>query len=314
MTTKKDPAFQVLDKRRMQTDDRQLPELTSAARCRRHVVLLGYLGADRARDFLERNALSPELLSPAMQYGERAEAHIRRLPAMPNSTGGRQPIENAAALAEIQRVMSRSDCNGAYPDGTWTAELVEISSIIPIQPSLDVDYARNLDGSSLESSNLLPAVKLCFAEKHPTDFDVSVEQRQKAVSIHGINPSLEVVGLRYESQADGGPVLISFMVRCAPNIVVVSRYSGRHFLSSGYHRVYHLMRAGFSRIPCAVREVTTLAQAGAHGPEAFREDTLMAPRPPLFPDFTDPELATIVPFPARHRVVRIRPDEYFVPA
>jgi hypothetical protein len=38
----------------------------------------------------------------------------------------------------------------------------------------------------------------------------------------------------------------------------------------------------------------------------------MAPRPPLFPDFADPVLGMIVPFQAVRRVVRIRPDEYFV--
>lgn len=277
-------------------------------------MLLGYLGADQARDFLERKGVSEEVLGQAMQHGQRAEARVRSLSPIDDTTAAGQPIENAAALSEIQRVMSRPECKSTYPEGSWTAELVEIAGIIPIQPSLDVDYARNLDASDLTSSNLLPAVKFCFAEKHPTDFDVSVDQRQKAVSVHGINPSLEVVGFRYERQPDGGPVLMSFMISAAPNIVVVSRYAGRHFLSSGYHRVYHLMRAGYSRVPCAVREVTSLAQAVAYGPEAFREDVLMAPRPPLFPDFADPELAMIVPFPARQRVVRIRPDEYFMPA
>lgn len=313
MATKKDATFQVLDKRRTQTDDQQLPELPSDARHRRHVVLLGFLGPDHARDFLERNGVGTEVLEQAMQHGGRAEVRVRSLPPIDDTTAG-EPIENAEALAEIERVMSRPECKSAFPEGSWAAELVEIAGIIPIQPSLDIDYARNLDASDLESSNLLPAVRFCFAEKHPTDFDVSVEQRQKAVSIHGINPSLEVVGLRYERQPDGGPVLVTFMISPAPNIVVVSRYAERHFLSSGYHRVYHLMRAGYSRVPCAVREVKSLAQAGAFGPEAFREDVLMAPRPPLFPDFASPELAVIMPFPAQQRVVRIRPDEYFVPA
>lgn len=314
MTTKKGSTYRVLDKRRTQTEDQQLPELPSAGKYRRHVVLLGHLGADHARDFLERKGVSEEVLGQAMQHSQRAEAHVKSLPLIHDTNAASQPIENAAALSEIQRVMSRPECKSTFPEGSWTAELVDIAGIIPLQPSLDIDYARNLDASDLTSSSLLPAVKFCFAGKHPTDFDVSVEQRQKAVSIHGINPSLEVVGLRYERQPEGGPVLVSFMVSPAPNIVVVSRYAGRRFLSSGYHRVYHLMRAGYSRVPCAVREVTSLADAGAYGPEAFREDVLMALRPPMFPDFADPELAVIVPFPARQRVVRIRPDEYFVPA
>jgi len=143
----------------------------------------------------------------------------------------------------------------------------------------------------LTASNLLAAVKLCFPEKHPAEFEVSVDQSQKAISIHGINPSLEVVGLRYESQSDGGPVLASFMVSAAPNIVVFSRYAGHHFLSSGYHRVFRLMKAGYSHVPCVVREAKSLAQVSAYGPNAFGDNVLTAPRPPLFVDFAAPVLA-----------------------
>jgi len=38
----------------------------------------------------------------------------------------------------------------------------------------------------------------------------------------------------------------------------------------------------------------------------------MALRSPLFPDFADPALGIISPFRAVERVIRIRPDEYFV--
>jgi hypothetical protein len=281
--------------------------------CRRHAALLGYLSADRARDFLERKGVGPDALGQAMQQRERTEAHIKTLSPIEDSKPGVQPLRRAEALSEIHRVMSRPECKGAYPEGSWTAGLMEIARIIPIQPSLDVEYAQSLGGPDLAASNLLAAVKLCFAEKYPTEFDVSVDQSQKAISIHGINPSLEVVGLRYECQPESGPVLISFMVSPAPNIVVVSHYAGRYFLSGGQHRTYRLMKAGYSHVPCALREVKSLAQAGAYGPEVFSEPVLMAPRPPLFPDFADPVFSAIVPFPAVRRVVRIRPDEYFVP-
>lgn len=87
---------------------------------------------------------------------------------------------------------------------------------------------------------------------------------------------------------------------------------GCRFLSSGYHHVYRLMKAGFSHVPCIVREASTFAQTGAYGPGLFSDEVLMVPRPPLFPDFADPVLGIISPFRAVQRVIRIRPDEYFV--
>jgi len=314
MTPEPEATFHVVDKRRFQTSDQPASNPPVSANCRRHAVLLGFLGADHARDFLDGKGLESELLAQAMQQGERAETHIKGLPKLQESKTAAQPIRHAVALSEIQRVMSRPECKSAYPEGSWSAELVEIAGIIPLQPSLDLDYAQSFNGPDLAPSQMLPAVKLSFAEKHPSEFDVTADQLQKAISISGLNPSLEVVGLRYESQPDGGPVLVSFVVSPAPNIVVVSRYAGRHFLSSGYHRVFRLMKVGYSHVPCVVREVKTLAQVGARGSEAFRDPVFMSPRPPLFPDFADPVLATIVPFPALRRVIRIRPDEYFVPA
>ncbi|HLK31885.1 MAG TPA: hypothetical protein VKT29_02275, partial [Terriglobales bacterium] len=70
--------------------------------------------------------------------------------------------------------------------------------------------------------------------------------------------------------------------------------------------------AGYSHVPCVVREAKSLAQVSAYGPNAFSDDVLTAPRPPLFVDFADPVLAVSVGLPAMRRVVRIRPDEFFV--
>jgi len=310
--TSKTETIHVVDKRRSYAGENASSRRAIPAGWRAHSVLLGYFGADNARRFLQDKALKPELVNELMQQREFAHTRIQSLPPVDTKKSSSRPLEDANALAEISRVMARPDCQGAYPEGTWTAELVEIANIIPIQPYLDLDYAGSLGDSDLAPSDPLTAVKLCFAEKHPTEFHVSVEESQKAINISGINPSLEVVGLRYEQQQNDGPVVLSFMVSPAPNIVSVPRYAGRHFLASGYHRVYRLMKLGFTHVPCAVSEAKTLPQIGMRGRALFSEAVLMAPRPPRFPDFADMVLGIVVPFKPMHRVVRIRPDEYFV--
>src|SRR5215471_18956135 len=313
MTSKAEGSFQVVDKRRSHVMEhpgrRSVP-----AGWRSHSVLMGYFNSDYARRFLKDKALQSELAEELMQQREFAQARMHSLPPLNMTESSAQPLTDDKSIAEINRVMARPECQGAYPEGTWTPEMVEIATLIPVQPSLDLDYAGGLGDSDLDPSNPTSAVSLCFAEKHPTDFHVSVEELQKSVTISGINPSLEVVGLHYEQEENNGPLLLSFMVSPAPNIVAIGRYSGRHLLVSGYHRVYRLMQLGFTHFPCIVREAETVAQVAIRGRAMFAESVLMAERPPLFPDFADPVLGIVVPFKAVHRVVRIRPDEYFVAA
>ena len=312
MEPKSDVDFQVIDKRRTQHAEGPGPRRPIPSCSRAHSVLLAYCSEDLARSFLESKGTPPELLDQMMKERERAKARLQTLPPLDDSPAAR-PLKGSAVLAEIDRVMRQPECQAAYPEGSWSAGLVEISKIVPLQPNLDVAYAEGLGGPDLDVRNLLSAVKLCFAEKHPKEFQVQAHESQKAISVSGINPSLEVVGLSYKQQEANGPLMVSFFISATPHIAAVFRYAGRHFLLNGLHRVYKLMNAGFTHLPCVIREAKTLEQAARSGRAFFPESVLTAPRPPLVPDFADPVLGLIVPFQAVHRVVRIRPDEYFVP-
>ncbi len=120
------------------------------------------------------------------------------------------------------------------------------------------------------------------------------------------------MSLRRGQQTEDGPLLVSFLVAAPPNLVVVLRHHGRLFLSGGYHRVYRLLQAGLSQVPYPVRDVPGLGQIARYGSSLFQEHVLMAPRPPLFTDFADRELASKAPLRATHKVTRIRPDEYLI--
>jgi hypothetical protein len=72
------------------------------------------------------------------------------------------------------------------------------------------------------------------------------------------------------------------------------------------------MQAGFSRVPCVVRDAPSLTHITPYAPLFFSEPVLMAARPPLVADFVDAELAILAPLRARRRITRIRPDEYLV--
>jgi hypothetical protein len=278
---------------------------------RPHAVLLGYHDEDQAREFLRDKEVHPDALNELMQKRARASARIQTLPAY-SPADAMVPLHDAQAMAEIRRVMALPECQAAFPEGSWTAQLVEIAKLVAVEPGLDVRYAESFGAPGLDPSNPMSAVQLCFAPKHASPFHVSLDQSQKSVSISGIHPAFEVVSLRCSQQGADGPLIVSFMVAAPPNIVVVLRCSGRLFLSGGYHRVHRLMQAGFSRVPCVIRDAPSLTHIAPYAPLFFSEPVLMAARPPLVADFVDAELAIIAPLRARRRVTRIRPDEYLV--
>jgi hypothetical protein len=278
---------------------------------RPHAVLLGYHSEDQAREFLRDQGIHPDAVGDLMQERARAQSRIRTLAPFVAATAT-LPVQDAQAIAEIHRIMAQPECRAAFPEGTWRAELVEIAKLIPIHPSLDIRYAESLDGGSLDASQPISALQLCFATKHASPYHVSVDHAQKSVNVVGNHPAFEVVSLRAGQQGEDGPLIVSFMVAAPPNIVVVLRHAGRLFLSGGRHRLYRLMQAGFSHVPCVIRDAPGFAQIAPYGPRFFQEPVLMAPRPPLFADFADPELASIAPLRAMRKVIRIRPDEYLV--
>ena len=307
MEPKPNSDIQVVDKRRLHDADDAVSRRSVPRGRRAHSVLLGYCQEDQTRALLQDHGLDQTTCEELMEKRERARSRIQKLPALDDRKPAARPLTDKDGLPHVKRTLDQPECKAAFPEDTWAPVLVEIARITPLQPNLDVEYAEGLGDTTLDPANPAAAVKLCFASRHTTGFDVRAEESQKALSVTGVHPSLEVVGLQYSQQGGNGMVLVSFMISPPPNIAAVTHDAGRYFLLNGYHRVYRLMLAGFTRVPCMVRD------GAPYGRGFFPEEVLGAPRPPLLPDFADPALGIIVPFRAVKRVVRIRPDEYSVP-
>ncbi|MGB8524639.1 MAG: hypothetical protein WCD43_16865 [Candidatus Acidiferrales bacterium] len=310
--SKEDGPIKVVDTRRMLALAGLGSQRATPPGRRDHAVLLGHYDRNGARKFLEGKGLEERFVEELLQKRVEAEDRIKSLPPLDNKISAPLPITDREAIAEIEKVMEQPDCEEMYPPGTWTARLIEISKLIPFQPNLDVAYAESLGPSDLSPSHLLVAVKLCFSDSRSTAFGINVDESQKSVTITGINPTLQVRGVQFGKQQQDGPFVVTLLIGAAPNIVQVSQFGGRSYLASGYHRVYRLMKAGFSHVPCIVHQAKSIEETGARGPGFFAESVLTAPRPPLFPDFADKVLGVIVPLRAVSKVIRIRPDEYFV--
>lgn len=306
--------FRISDRRHTAVPARPGMPADMPAGYRAHAVVLGHNSDDQAVAWLRARDVHADARERLLGDGARARSRIATLPPL-QAAGAVEPVQDAAARAVIDGIMARPDCRTAFPQDRWTAALVDIAELIPLSPSLDVAYADSLGDPGLDPSDPLSAVRLCFNPRPPSSFHVSLDHAQKSVNIVGINPSLEVVSLRCSQQPDDGPLLVSFLVAAPPNLVVVLRHHGRLILCDGHHRVYRLLKAGFAQAPCVVQDVSGLQDVARHGtPLSFPGAVLMASRPPLFPDFADPQLGSIAPLRAVRRITRIRPDEYMVPS
>jgi hypothetical protein len=288
-------------------DESELRRLISPDR-RNHSFLLGFYAENEARQLLPGKSLEQDRSVEIMKRWASAAARIAKLPQSFEAPEVR-PILEPDALMEIGKVMNRADCKQLFPEGTWSVSLVQLSGIIPFQPNVDVGYSSSLADTDLCPSDLLAAVNLCFPNGKPTTLAVSVDQPQKAITVSGINPALQVVGFHCGQQDPQGPFVVSMYISASPNIVQVTRYRGRYFLTNGYHRAHRLLKAGFTHIPCLVRNADNFAETGALGPGFFPESLIMSRRPPLFADFANEALAITIPTHSIKKVVRIRPDE-----
>jgi hypothetical protein len=304
-------AFRIVDRRHTAFAGEFSAPSDIPAGCRVHAVLLGHHTEDQAIAFLRDKSVHADAMERLLKERARAQSRIGTLPPLAPAAAP-LPIQDAAARAQIDQIMSRADCKAAFPEGRWAAELIDMAQLVAVYPSLDLRYAESLGGAGLDPANPLSAVRLCFNPKHSSSFHVSLNQAQKSISIVGLHPALEVVSLRCSQQAEEGPLLVSFMVAAPPNLVVVLRYRGRLLLCGGYHRVYCLLQAGFAKVPCVVQDAPGFGYIARYGSAFFQESLLMAQRPPLFTDFADPELAIIAPLRVTRKVTRIRPDEYLV--
>jgi hypothetical protein len=91
----------------------------------------------------------------------------------------------------------------------------------------------------------------------------------------------------------------------------VGEFRGRWFLRDGYHRAYHLLRAGVSTMVAVLVRARSLEELGANKPWFFSEEVLFSQRAPRVTDFLSDDLTVTYARPRLTRTIRIRIEESF---
>lgn len=100
----------------------------------------------------------------------------------------------------------------------------------------------------------------------------------------------------------------ALVVGYGPNYLSVLRVENRLVLQNGSRRAYALRKMGMTRQPCVVQTVSTREELELISPDVFLNPNryLRSPRPPLLKDYFDPRLISVVPVPAKNKMVRLQ--------
>lgn len=103
--------------------------------------------------------------------------------------------------------------------------------------------------------------------------------------------------------------VVGLAVGFGSNFLNAIKVEGRLLLNNGSHRAYALRRAGYSHVPCIIQHARSreeLTLVGSTQVRKYPDEHLTALRPPMLPDYFDPELQLTLEVHRRARQVTIR--------
>jgi hypothetical protein len=205
----------------------------------------------------------------------------------------------------------RTDLREEYEGLDWALGVVDLRRLLAFQ--------RRLVFSSDQHSQSIPQqddwsqlISLALGSRRGTKHRVVYNSNAAdglELSLHSSNPDLQLRLNRKMGQSDLSPLSLYG----GSPFFEVAEFRGRWFLRDGYHRAYHLLRAGVYRLPAVVIRTRSLEELGATEPWFFNEDQLFSDRPPRVVDFLDESLVLHYERAALRKVIRIRIEESLEP-
>jgi hypothetical protein len=226
-----------------------------------------------------------------------------------------QHSETTALLAretkDIQGLLKvaaqREDLQSEYEDLDWTLAVIDIRRLLAFQ--------RRLVFGCVSQAPILPErhdwpqlISLAIGSQRSTEHVLihdHSEENQLDIRLHSSNPDLR---LRLHPKTKVGELLPLSLNGGSP-FFEVAEFRGRWFLRDGYHRAYHLLKAGMDRMPVVVIYARSIEELGATAPWFFNEEQLFSARPTQVTDFLDDNMILCYERTALRKVIRIHIEE-----
>lgn len=206
----------------------------------------------------------------------------------------------------LQRVRARPLFQGLFGACDFEFGLVDLASLIPVQPHVDFTFATATVPEQLDEETIL---ELCLpASPQPIDAWGGVTEVNGQGSFTVCSQDLNLVVS--EVHMDSDPLLkVTFTLSKSAVFLVVVEAQGRLFLKDGTHRAVGLLARGTAAAPCVIVHGPSHRAAV---PEHLPRETLFGERPPWLADFLEPALHIPHAWRRGLKIIRIRPDEFMV--
>jgi hypothetical protein len=224
------------------------------------------------------------------QFSEK----IKRAKQKLTERGGYEPNrvlldEEAERIRHLLAVQTqREDLRNEYDGLEWEAGVIDLRHLLAFQRRLVFDPKLKL--SQVPTQADWPGLlALSFGPARSTDYKMTFcegDGRSAVFNLQSDNPDLQlrpVLGTQV-------PVSSPFSLYGGCPFFEVAEFRGRWFLRDGYHRAYHLLRAGIYHLPAVVIRARTIDEVGATQPWFFSEEQLFSSHPPHVVDFLDDDL------------------------
>lgn len=205
----------------------------------------------------------------------------------------------------LSSIANRDDLQQEFCDLEWRLGVVDLRLLVAFQRRL---VLRDLDLEYGDITDWERRITLAFPPGRSSSFNRKFDRNSLTISSE--NPDLTV---RLNELSDGAES-IDLRIHHGSPFMEVGCYRGRWFLRDGYHRAYHLLRAGVFEMPAVIVQARTLEELGANRSWFFPEEILFGARPPLITDFLCADLVARWRRPAQRKIVRITITEEFEPS
>ncbi len=263
------------------------------------VTIRELVGWDIDEYSYRRQALDEtELHDRAMQARASVEGRAAQTPANPLLTAETSQLQSIFAP-----MLDREDLVREYKGSNWTLGVVDLSKVLAFQRRLVFDDAR-LPLTVPQQHDWPSLLALALNAERSTAHHISASSGSlpgRDICIKGQNPDLQLV----LSENDSLPMTLYG----GSPFFEVAEFNGRWFLRDGYHRAFHLLRAGVHTVVAVILRAATIQELGATESYFFNEDVLFSPRPPRLVDFLSEELTVTYPRPRLLKTIRIRIEE-----
>jgi hypothetical protein len=249
----------------------------------------------------------------SVKLDERTKRARAQLAERDRYTGTTALLEQETKDIEdlLKAAAEREDLQGEYENLDWTLAVIDIRRLLAFQRRLVFGCA--LQAPILPDCNDWPRlISLAIGSQRSTEHVVihdRSEDDQLNIRLHSSNPDLR---LQLHSTTGQGDLLPLSLYGGSP-FFEAAEFRGRWFLRDGYHRAYHLLKAGVYRMPAVVIYTRSIEELGATAPWFFNEEQLFSDRPPQVPDFLDDNMILHYERTALRKVIRIHIEESLEP-